>query len=87
MAFAAARRVPSPGDSATPPSERPAGRGTARNEVVQVGVDGDDASLVSASCGNDVGVWRAEQVQVADMDGVVAGADQERGDARRGIRR
>jgi hypothetical protein len=43
--------------------------------------------LVSASCGNDVGVWRAEQVQVADMDGVVAGADQERGDARRGIRR
>jgi hypothetical protein len=51
-------------------------------ELAEVGVDRNDAASISAGSGHDVGVRNAEQVQIAHVDGVVAGGDQQRGDAR-----
>jgi hypothetical protein len=53
-----------------------------REELAEVGVDRDDAALISAGGCHDVGVRRAEQVQLADVDGVVAGSSEERCHAR-----
>jgi len=41
-------------------------------ELTEVGVDGDDASLVAAGGRHDVSVGGAEEVQVADVDGVMS---------------